>query len=162
MPRPPESGTFDVIRNSKSSGGQRRANPRTTRLRRSRAIERSVTTPKRPVSTTSTSMCMASAAARTSKPGPRLAEEAGTRTSRRRLIAGLSPSTACSTASISGSQGTTEPAWPSAVCGSLRPWPVSTHTIRAGALGAVLEQPRHRPAAEAGSQNTPSWPASQR
>ena len=30
----------------------------------------------------------------------------------------------------SGSHGTTAPAWSSAVCGSLRPWPVSTQTIR--------------------------------
>src|SRR3954468_16572227 len=72
--------------NSNSSGACRRAKPRTTRLRRSRAIERSVWTPKRPVSTTSTSTWSASAAASTSNPGPRLAEEAGTRIRRRRLI----------------------------------------------------------------------------
>ncbi len=39
-------------------------------------------------------------------------------------------STARSIAPISGSHGTTAPAWPRAVCGSLSPWPVSTHTIR--------------------------------
>src|SRR3954447_12728414 len=71
--------------NSKSSGGCRRAKPRTTRLRRSRAIDRVVWTPKRPVSTTSTSTWSARAAASTSNPGPRLAEEAGTRMRRRRL-----------------------------------------------------------------------------
>src|SRR4051794_5681358 len=73
--------------NSKSSGGCRRAKPRTTRLRRSRAIERSVWTPKRPVSITSTSTWSASAAASTSNPGPRLAEDAGTRIRRRRFTA---------------------------------------------------------------------------
>src|SRR4051794_677190 len=72
--------------NSNSSGACRRAKPRTTRLRRSRAIERSVWTPKRPVSTTSTSTWSASAAASTSNPGPRLAEEAGTPIRRPRLI----------------------------------------------------------------------------
>ena len=86
------AGCRSVMRNSKSSGDARRAKPRTTRLRRSRAIERSVTTAKCPVSTTSTSMCRASAAARTSKPGPRLAEEAGTRMRRRRLTTRARPS----------------------------------------------------------------------
>src|SRR5215217_1351343 len=71
--------------NSKSSGACSRSKPRTTRLRRSRAIERSVWTPKRPVSTTSTSTWSASAAASTSNPGPRFADEAGTRMRRRRL-----------------------------------------------------------------------------
>src|SRR5205823_519855 len=36
--------------------------------------------------------------------------------------------TARSTAAMSGSHGTTAPASPSAVSGSLRPWPVSTQT----------------------------------
>src|SRR3954469_14649872 len=71
--------------NSNLSGACSRAKPRTTRLRRSRAIERPVWTPKRPVSTTSTSMWSATAAASTSNPGPRLAEDAGTRIRRRRL-----------------------------------------------------------------------------
>src|SRR4051795_2295463 len=74
------------MRNSNASGAWRRSNPRTTRLRRSRAIARSVTTPKLPVSTTSTSVWSASAAANVSNPGPRLADEAGTRTTRRRSI----------------------------------------------------------------------------
>src|SRR3954451_7417930 len=76
------------IRNSKASGGCSRSKPRTARLRRSLAIARSVTTAKRPVSTTSTSVCSASAAAKASKPGPRVAEEAGRRTRRRRSIRG--------------------------------------------------------------------------
>src|SRR5215212_4295073 len=77
--------------NSNSSGACSRAKPRTTRLRRSRAIERFVWTPKRPVSTTSTSTWSASAAASTSNPGPRLAEEAGTRIRRRRFIGPREP-----------------------------------------------------------------------
>ena len=40
------------------------------------------------------------------------------------------PSTAASTASRSALQGTTAPAWSSAVWGSLRPCPVRTHTTR--------------------------------
>ena len=41
------------------------------------------------------------------------------------------PSTASSTAARFGSQGTTPPAWSSAVSGSLSPWPVSTQAMRA-------------------------------
>ena len=85
VPRPPESGMSERIVNSKSSGGCSAAKPRTHRLRRSRAIRRFVWTAKRPVSTTSTSMCRSSAAPITSKPGPRLAEDAGTRTVRLRF-----------------------------------------------------------------------------
>src|SRR6185369_13675440 len=77
------------IVNSKSSGGCSAANPRTARLRRSAAIARSVWTAKDPVSTTSSSMCRSSAAPITSNPGPRLAEDAGTRTSRRLCKYGL-------------------------------------------------------------------------
>src|ERR1700712_1744123 len=85
------------IRNSKRAGGCSRSKPRTARLRRSRAICRSVTTAKRPVSTTSISVCSASAAANESKPGPRFAEDAGTRTRRRRSIgAGPYPDAPCS------------------------------------------------------------------
>src|SRR4051794_33209325 len=77
------------IVNSKSSGACRAANPRTARLRRSVAIARSVWTAKLPVSATSSSMCRSSAAPITSNPGPRLAEDAGTRTSRRLCKYGL-------------------------------------------------------------------------
>src|SRR5689334_11743857 len=77
------------IVNSKSSGGCSAANPRTARLRRSVAIAMSVWTAKRPVSTTSSSMCRSSAAPMTSNPGPRLAEDAGTRTTRRLCKYGL-------------------------------------------------------------------------
>ncbi len=80
VPSPPESGMSDRIVNSKSSGEARAANPRTIRLRLSRAIRRSVWTANCPVSTTSTSRCRSSAAPITSNPGPRLAEDAGTRT----------------------------------------------------------------------------------
>src|SRR3954469_17701087 len=83
VPKPPLSGMSERIVNSNVSGGASAANPRTIRLRRSRAIRRSVWTAKLPVSCTSTSMCRSSAAPITSKPGPRLAEEAGTLTVRR-------------------------------------------------------------------------------
>src|SRR4051794_2655399 len=83
VPSPPLSGMSLRIVNSKSSGGCSAANPRTIKLRRSRAIRRSVWTANWPVSSTSTSMCRSSAAPITSKPGPRLAEDAGTRTVRR-------------------------------------------------------------------------------
>src|SRR5947208_3072445 len=87
VPRPPLSGMSERMRNSNPSTGCRAVNPRTARLRWSRAIFRSVCTAKRPVSTTSSSMCRARAQAMLSKPGPRFADEAGTRTSRRRSMA---------------------------------------------------------------------------
>src|SRR5919107_6453072 len=74
--------------NSKPSAGCSVSNARTARLRRSRAIWRSVWTAKRPVSETSSSTCSDSAAASTSNPGPRLAEDAGSRTSLRLCIDG--------------------------------------------------------------------------
>src|SRR3954452_22935120 len=83
VPRPPLSGMSERIVNSNASGGASAAKPRTIRLRRSRAIRRSVWTAKRPVSSTSSAMCRSSAAPITSNPGPRLAEEAGTLTVRR-------------------------------------------------------------------------------
>src|SRR3954447_3092645 len=59
--------------------------------------------------------------------------------------------TACSTASIEASQGITYEACESAVCGSFRPWPVSTHTTLPDA--PYLSSPA-TDAADAGSQNT--------
>ena len=56
---------------------------------------------------------------------------------------------------MSGSQGTTEPAWASAVWGSLRPWPVSTQAILSAPSAPLASSPA-TPAADAGSQNTPS------
>ena len=117
-----------------------------------------VWTAKRPVSTTSTSMCRSSAAPITSNPGPRLAEERGTRdTVRSRSHS----STARSTAAMSGSQGTTAPAWVSAVCGSFSPWPVSTQTTRSAPSTPWVSSPA-TDAAAAGSQNTPSLAARNR
>src|SRR5512133_3740062 len=66
------------MRKVKASGAASRAKPRTARLRRSRAILRSVWTAKRPVSSTSSSMCSASAHAKVSNPGPRFALGAAT------------------------------------------------------------------------------------
>src|SRR4029453_13569613 len=63
------------------------------------------------------------------------------------------PRTARSTLSMSGSQGTTLEARFIAVCGSLRPCPVSTHTTRPSA--PFFKSPA-TDAADAGSQNTPS------
>src|SRR4051812_1034360 len=83
VPSPPDSGMSLRIVNSNVSGGASAAKPRTIRLRRSRAIRRSVWTAKRPVSATSRTTCRSSAAPITSKPGPRLAELAGTLTVRR-------------------------------------------------------------------------------
>ena len=71
------------------------------------------------------------------------------------------PSTARSTAPISGSHGTTAPARSSAVCGSFRPWPVSTHATRSAPSAPYLSRPA-TDAADAGSQNTPSLEASRR
>ena len=51
----------------------------------------SASTENVPTSSTSSSRCMASAAASTSYPGPRLADEAGTLTSRRRAVRGSPP-----------------------------------------------------------------------
>ncbi len=52
VPRPPLSGMSERIVNSNVSGGCSAANPRTIRLRRSRAIRRSVWTANWPVSST--------------------------------------------------------------------------------------------------------------
>ena len=59
---------------------------------------------------------------------------------------------------MSGSHGITGLARFMAVCGSLRPWPVSTHTTRPS---APLASSPATDAAEAGSQNTPSREAEQ-
>src|SRR5271170_1917583 len=76
--------------------------------------------------------------------------------------AGCHSSTARSIALSSGSQATTEPAWSSAVSGSLRPWPVSTHTTRRTPSPAPWTSKPATLAAEAGSQNTPSFAARKR
>src|ERR1019366_5222378 len=71
------------------------------------------------------------------------------------------PSTARSIAPSSGSHGKTAPACSSATCGSLRPWPVSTHTTRWASRAPWTISPATL-AAEAGSQNTPSFAARNR
>ena len=64
-----------------------RLKARTQRLERSSGTPSpSASTENVPTSSTSSSRCMASAAARTSYPGPRLADEAGTLTSRRLAV----------------------------------------------------------------------------
>src|SRR5581483_725650 len=77
-----------------------------------------------------------------------------------------SPKTARSIAPISGSHGITPPpCWrstcASAVSGSLRPWPVSTHAIRRAPSAPCASRPA-TPVADAGSQNTPSSAARNR
>ena len=81
-PSPPDSGMSDAIRNSKSSARVQPLERPHDQVGRGRAAtSRSVTAPRTSRSpTTSSSRCSASAAASTSNPGPRLAEEAGTRT----------------------------------------------------------------------------------
>src|SRR4051794_1320369 len=71
------------------------------------------------------------------------------------------PTTAFSTAAISGSHGTTAPTWSSAVCGSFSPWPVRTHATRPAPSAPYFRSPA-TDAALAGSQNTPSRCASVR
>jgi hypothetical protein len=90
-PRPPASGISDAIRNVKSSAGCSRSNARTQRFSRPRETGRSVSTAKLPVSSTSSSTCSEIAAAMQSKPGPRFADDAGTRTTRLRIIVGRAP-----------------------------------------------------------------------
>ena len=124
--------------NSKSSAGCSVSNARTARLRRSRAIARSVWTAKRPVSSTSSSTCSPSAAASTSKPGPRFADEAGTRT---RPALGSCTRSRARRRRCPARTGTTEPAWASAVCGSLSPWPVSTQAIRSAPSAPFASSP---------------------
>ena len=85
---PPHIGTRERRRKVNPSALWSRSNARTTRFDRSHGTARSVSTANVPVSSTSSSRWRASAAANTSKPGPRLAEEAGTRTRRRRFTAG--------------------------------------------------------------------------
>src|SRR5215217_7771345 len=79
---------------------------------------------------------------------------------------GHSANTARSTALRSFSQLTTGGAFESAVSGSLRPWPVSTQTTLSGTsapstTGSPWARRPATDAAEAGSQKTPSLPASQ-
>ena len=76
-PARPTAGCRSAIRNVKRSGGCSRAKPRTARLRRSRAICRSVSTAKRPVSSTSSVMWIPTAAAKVSKPGPEVRARGG-------------------------------------------------------------------------------------
>ena len=81
----PRAAICEGILNVNSSAGCRRSNARTQRFSRPRATASSVSTAKLPVSSTSSSTCSASAAAMQSNPGPRFAEDAGTRTKRRRI-----------------------------------------------------------------------------
>ena len=71
---------------------------------------------------------------------------------------GYQPS-ATATAPTVGAASMHGPTWRSAVVGSLRPWPVSTHTTSASGssspAAAALRTPA-TPAAEAGSQKIPS------
>ncbi len=84
-PSPPDSGMPEPIVNSNPSAGCRRSNARTTRLVPvARDVEVGVDARTCRSRATSSSRCSASAAASVSKPGPRLADEAGTRTTRRR------------------------------------------------------------------------------
>ena len=108
-------------------------------------------TAKRPVSTTSSSMCRRQRGGQHVEARPEVGRGGRDADAPTRLTA----RTACSTASMSGSQGTTEPAWPSAVCGSFSPWPVSTQTTRSAPSAPCASSPATL-AAEAGSQNTPS------
>src|SRR3954451_22385528 len=130
--------------NSKSSGRCRRAKPRTTRLRRARAIEKPVWTPKSPVSTTSTSMWSATAAASTSNPGPRLAEDAGTRIRRRRLTGRRSRSQHGpldrADVGLAGHDGARVPERDLRV---LDPVAGEHEAAAPGRLGAVAQQPGH-------------------
>ena len=91
VPSPPISGTAEPIRNSKSSAGCSASKPRTHRLRRSGAIARACRRRTRPSPRPRARRAATSAAASTSNPGPRLADEAGTRTTRRRFTAPPSP-----------------------------------------------------------------------
>ena len=82
-PSPAETGICELMRNDNPSDGCRASNARTHRLVRSLGRSASpASTLVSPVSSTSSSSWMASAAAIESKPGPRLADDAGTRTMR--------------------------------------------------------------------------------
>ena len=138
-PGRPTAARRERIVNSKSSAGCSVSNARTARLRRSRAIARSVWTAKRPVSSTSSSTCSPSAAASTSKPGPRLADDAGTRTRRRRFISYRR--SRARRRRCPARRARPSPAWASAVCGSLSPWPVSTQAIRSAPSAPLASRP---------------------
>src|SRR5256885_12869357 len=84
-PSPRAGGIFERTLNSKPSAGCRRSKARTQRLSRLDGIGRSECKANSPVSDTSSSRCSDSAAAMQSKPGPRFAEDAGTRTRRLRI-----------------------------------------------------------------------------
>ena len=135
-----DSGTSERMRNSKPSAGCRRSNAAHAQVAPV-AGDREVGLDARSARSRPPRARRGARARRRARrsPGPRLAEEAGTRTSRRRFIA--QPSTARSTAASSGSHGTTAPACASAVCGSLSPWPVSTQTTRSAPSAPWLEQP---------------------
>src|SRR5947209_10220811 len=70
-------------------------------------------------------------------------------------------STASSRTASSASQVTSPKSWSSAVCGSFRPWPVSTQATCSAPSAPYLSSPATE-AAEAGSQKTPSALASSR
>src|SRR3954453_8189977 len=88
-PSPRATGMSLRISNRRPSAAWRRSNALTQRFSRSAGRPSSpASTSKLPNSVTSSSRWMSSAAARTSKPGPRFAEDAGTLTRRLRSVIG--------------------------------------------------------------------------
>ena len=102
-PAPRSAGSPSASRNGSRRRGHALEGP-AARFERSRGTGRSVSKANSPGSSTSSSRCRSSAAAKQSKPGPRFAEEAGTRTDR----AYGSPRTARSIARRSTRAGTTD------------------------------------------------------
>ncbi len=143
--RPPDAAARRHARQGWSGLGARRARSATAKL---------------PVSCTSSSRCSESAAPSTSKPGPRLAEEAGTRTRRRRRRV-ISRAPLPRARKAQGHTGSPLSACSSATWGSLSPWPVRTQTTRRASPGPCVRRPATL-AAEAGSQKMPSSRASSR
>ena len=139
-PSPPLSGIFDEIRNSKPSAGCSRSNARTTRLRAvARDVELGVHGERRRSPTPR---------ARDGAPAPRRARQTPgrgwPRTRAREPAAAGSASSEhrrLDRRQLGLARDARRPACASAVCGSLSPWPVSTHTIRRASPGAVGEQP---------------------
>ena len=157
VPSPPESGMSERIVNSKSSGGCSAANPRTIRLRRSRAIRRSVWTAKRPGLHDVDLHVQVERGAHHVEPRPEVGRGRGDADGPPSIHPGRPSRPPPCPARTARRRRPGE----SAVCGSFRPWPVSTQTTRSAPSTPCVSSPATE-AADAGSQNTPSLAARKR
>ena len=141
MPSPPESGMSEVMRNSNASGGcsaREAAHHEVAAVARDREVGDDREAP---------GLHHLDLDVHRQRRGEHVEARAEVRGGGRDADpapAPHGPRTARSTASMSGSQGTTEPAWPSATCGSFSPWPGEhADDPRRRPPAPCLQQPRH-------------------